>query len=242
VALDTLVTAGAQTVGALRARDPQLQSLVANAAQTFSVFADNAVALQSGIDKMPETLSGARQTLVHLDSSLTGLSALTNDVAPGAAGLVQVAPHLTAMLNTLIRVGPLARKTLQNGAQQLPSVTRFLDSATPFLPNLAAALGRLAPMLACVRPYAPEIGGYLGTWQQGPVDAVGHFARIDLIQTPVMPGTTLTSAQAVAQSHGALQYAFPRPPGLNAGRPWFQPQCGAGPNALNPTLDPEAGK
>jgi phospholipid/cholesterol/gamma-HCH transport system substrate-binding protein len=241
-ALSTLVTAGAQTVGALRASDPQLQGLVSHAADTFQVFADNAAALQAGIERLPGTLTTTRHTLAHLDSSLTGLTTLMADIAPGAAGLAQTAPQLTRTLNTLTRIGPLALRTLKDGTRRLPFLTRFLDSSTPFVPSLATALGRLAPMVACLRPYAPEIGGYLVTWQQGPVDAVGHYTRIDLIQTPVMPGTSLTSAQAVAQSHGALKYAFPRPPGLNAGRPWLQPQCGAGPDALDPANDPEAGK
>jgi hypothetical protein len=36
-----------------------------------------------------------------------------------------------------------------------------------------------------------------------------------------------------------LRYAEPRPPGLSTGRPWFLPQCGAGPESLNPADDPE---
>jgi len=241
-ALGTLVTAGAQTVSALRATNPQLLGLVSHAADTFSVFADNAAALQASIERLPGTLSTTQHTLAHLDRSLNGLATLVSDLAPGAAGLLTTAPLLTRTLQTLGRIGPLARSTLERGTRQLPAVTRLLDTARPFLPALSRALNRLAPMVACVRPYAPEIGGYLGTWQGGPIDTVGHFGALDIIQTPVQPGTTLTSAEAVAQAHGALRYAFPRPPGLNAGQPWFQPQCGAGPNALNPNLDPEARK
>jgi hypothetical protein len=32
---------------------------------------------------------------------------------------------------------------------------------------------------------------------------------------------------------------MPRPPGWNEGKPWFLPQCGAGPDAVDPTKDPE---
>jgi hypothetical protein len=35
------------------------------------------------------------------------------------------------------------------------------------------------------------------------------------------------------------QYAEPRPPGLEVGQPYFLPQCGAGPNSINPAADPE---
>jgi virulence factor Mce-like protein len=241
-ALSTLVSAGAQTVSALRATDAQLQGVVSHAADTLTVFADNAAALQAGIARLPGTLRGAQHTLAHLDSSLGPLTALVAAVAPGAGGLRQAAPRLRRTLSTLRRIGPLARRTLLTGTRQLPQLTTFLDTARPFLPPLSRALARLAPMVACVRPYAPEIGGYLGTWQGGPYDNVGHFGAIDIIETPVMPGTSLTSSEAVAQSSGALSYAFPRPPGLNADQVWLQPQCGAGPDALNAAKDPEAHK
>ena len=35
------------------------------------------------------------------------------------------------------------------------------------------------------------------------------------------------------------KFALPRPPGLTAGQPWFLPDCGAGPDALDPTKDRE---
>lgn len=241
-ALGTLVSSGARTFGALRAHDAQLEGLVSNAAQTFSVFADNASAMQASIERFPTTMTVSQRSLAHLDRSLGGLNLLMSNLAPGAAGLLRVAPQITRTLQTIERVGPLAVGTLKIGAQQLPGVTRFLKTSTPFLPQLSQTFSRLVPMVTCLRPYAPEIGGYLVTWQGGAVDAAGHFGRIDIIQTPVPPGTSLTSAQAVAQAHGALQYAFPRPPGLNAGKPWLQPQCGAGRNALNPANDPEAGR
>ena len=240
-ALGTLVDAGAQTVAVLRATDPQLQGLVSHAATTFQVMADNAAAMADTIARLPATLDTTRPMLAHLDRSLNGLGTLMSDLRPGAAGLLATARPLDHALRTLVAVAPQTEATLVTGTQRLPAVTRMLDAARPFLPTLSSALRRLAPMLACVRPYTPEIAGYYGTWQAGAYDNVGHYGVIDTIETPVMPGTTLSSAQAVAQSGGALAYAFPRPPGLNAGQPWFQPRCGAGPDALNPGDDPEAG-
>ncbi len=54
----------------------------------------------------------------------------------------------------------------------------------------------------------------------------------------LIPGTADTPAKAMAQSPG-LTYAFPRPPGMNEGHPYFLPQCGITPAALNPAADPE---
>jgi phospholipid/cholesterol/gamma-HCH transport system substrate-binding protein len=162
-ALSSLVTSGAATFGALRSTDPQLQDLVGNAAQTFSVFADNAAALQASIAKFPGTLTTSQATLAKLDQTLTPLRTLVDDVAPGAASLVTTAPLLTKVLTTLDRVGPLTIRTLTDGRTDLPLLTSFLDKSDPFLPKLTESIASLGPMVACVRPYAPEIGGYLGT-------------------------------------------------------------------------------
>jgi hypothetical protein len=96
-------------------------------------------------------------------------------------------------------------------------------------------------MAGCLRPYTPELAGFLSTWigYTKNYDAQGHVARI-LVEAPPVPiGSPLTAEQAVQTHGGNLQYAMPRPPGLNAGQPWFQPQCGAGPDALDPAKDPE---
>jgi hypothetical protein len=37
-----------------------------------------------------------------------------------------------------------------------------------------------------------------------------------------------------------MQYAFPIPPGHLAGQPWFQPQCGIGPEVYDADKDPES--
>jgi hypothetical protein len=64
-----------------------------------------------------------------------------------------------------------------------------------------------------------------------------------LFNAALAPGTTLSSQAITSASGGRLTYAMPRPPGLNAGKPWFQPQCDAGPASLDPSKDPEgAGK
>lgn len=242
-ALSTLITAGASTFSALRTTDTQLQGLVSNGATTLQAMADNAGALASTLQKLPPTLQATQPTLAHLNRSLNGLTTLVDDIRPGAAGLASTAAPLEHALQTIYRVGPDVQSVLRTGTRRLPALTHFLNTAKPFLPSLSKALGTLAPMMTCVRPYAPEIAGYLGTWQAGPYDNVGPYATIDLIQTPVaLPGTSDTSAQAVSQSGGTLSYAFPRPPGLNAGQPWFQPQCGAGPDSLIAADDPEAGK
>jgi phospholipid/cholesterol/gamma-HCH transport system substrate-binding protein len=152
-----------------------------------------------------------------------------------------MAPAARGALHELRTVAPLATNTLNAGTGAAPRIAGLLRTATPFVPRLGDALGTLAPMAACVRPYGPEIAGTLSTWigWSKEFDSQGHYARILVEAPPTLIGGTASSAQVVGAHGGGLQYAMPRPPGLNEGQPWFQPQCGAGPASLDATLDPE---
>jgi hypothetical protein len=79
-------------------------------------------------------------------------------------------------------------------------------------------------------------------------DKFGHYVHgFPLQQNPFLqPGTKMNSQEIVEASGGRILYAFPRPPGLNGSQgigsgsgPFFQPQCGIGPESLDPSKDPE---
>jgi phospholipid/cholesterol/gamma-HCH transport system substrate-binding protein len=111
------------------------------------------------------------------------------------------------------------------------------------MPRLSSVLGQLVPVFDCLRPYTPELAGNLGTWTgyNQNYDSGGHYARTFPLQLNplLLPGTPATTPQVIAAASGGLKYAMPRPPGLNAGQPWFQPQCDVGPASLDPSKDPE---
>jgi virulence factor Mce-like protein len=243
-ALEALVVQGNRVTGALADRQGDLGALVDHLAGTFDEFARHTQAEQAALDQAPQSLSTAAGTLKRLDTSLTGLQGLVDDIAPGATQLQKLAPRLSGALVRLDQVGPLAASTLARGTSAAAPLDRMLQAGTPFLPQLGSMLAQLAPVLDCLRPYTPELAGNLGTWTgyNQNYDKGGHYARTFPLQLNALlaPGTLATSAQIVAASAGGLHYAMPRPPGLNAGAPWFQPQCGAGPNSLDPSKDPEA--
>jgi len=241
-ALRTLVRAGERTTSALAAREGQLGEVVGHAAQTLNAVATRAGAVRVSLEQLPPTLTTSRATLGRLDRSLVGLQDLVGKLAPGTTALRRMAPAARGALRELRAVAPLASSTLRRGTNAAPALTRLLRSGTPFMDRLGPALARLAPVLGCVRPYTPELAGFLSTWigYTKNFDAQGHYARILVEAPPVVVGTQQSSAQVVGSKGGNLHYAMPRPPGLNAGRPWLQPECGAGPDALDPSKDPEA--
>ncbi|MBA2349320.1 MAG: hypothetical protein H0V81_13615 [Solirubrobacterales bacterium] len=239
--LRTLASAGDRTVSALAEREGELRALITNAASTFDELAAHTRAQQVALAKAPETFRATNTTLARLDTSLDGLDGLVSDLKVGAPALRQLARPTRTTLASLREVTPLAVKTLDAGIASTPRVRRLLDTATPVMPRLGRALDTAAPMLACIRPYAPEVAGFLSTWtgMTKNFDNEGHYARSFPLTaiTAITPGTMNTSQQAVQNS--ALKYAMPRPPGLNAGKPMFLPECGAGPESLDPSKDPE---
>jgi ABC-type transporter Mla subunit MlaD len=240
-ALRTLMVAGDHVTSALAAHTSDLGGTVAHAAATFDEFANHARAQQASLDRAPAALRESVLTLARLDSSLVGLHALVNDLAPGALALRAMATPARLAVAQLRTVAPLATSTLRRGRSAAPGITRLLKVGTPFLPALGKVLTQLEPMLGCIRPYAPELAGNLSTWAgyNKNFDAGGHYARTFslLVNPAIVPGTPLNSKQITDTT--TLKYAMPRPPGLNAGQPWLLPQCGAGPDALNSAKDPE---
>jgi phospholipid/cholesterol/gamma-HCH transport system substrate-binding protein len=242
--LRTLADAGNSTLTAVASRADDLTHLVTDAAGTFQAFADHTVAEQQALDRAPRAFTTATSTLNRLDTSLNGLTTLVNNLRPGAPALAHLAGVAATALTTLRQVAPEATATLRNGTAMAPVLSALLETGAHFMPSAADALGTFTPMLACLRPYGPDIAGFLTTWagMGSHYDAGGHYGRaFELTVVPALyPGTSFNSQQAMAQSPG-LSYAFPRPPGMNDGNPYFIPQCGITQDALNPAKDPEGG-
>ena len=243
-ALDQLVAEGGRVTAALGAKQDELGPLIDHMAATFKEFGQNARAEQVSLQRGPQALTTAQGTLARLDTSLTGLQGLVDDIAPGARKLQTLAPQLRSALFELNKVGPLAASTLATGTKAAAPLRKLIDTGTTFMPRLSSTFDQFNPMLDCMRPYTPELGGMLATWTgyNDNYDQNGHYARtFPLAANPlIVPDTPLDSKQIVASSLGGFHYAMPRPPGLNAGDPKFLPQCGAGPDSVNPAKDPES--
>jgi hypothetical protein len=191
--------------------------------------------------RLPDTLRQTRATLQRTDTSIGHLRALTEALAPGAKELPSFVTAAAGAISSLRDVAPSATATLRRGSAALPPTTRLLEKGTPFLSQLRDVLDRFTPMMGCLRPYGPELVGFLATWAgfAKNYDVSDHHSRTVLQALPMGNGSQMTSAQLVKSTPGVV-YAFPRPPGFNVGQPWFIPECGVGPAALDPSKDPES--
>jgi ABC-type transporter Mla subunit MlaD len=261
-ALRGLVINADQLTATLAQRAPAISDLVTVAGRTFGVIAAHANGVQQSIQRLPGALTGARGTLAKLDSSVGTLSRLITDLRPGAAKLSPLARAAGPALAELRSIVPTGVATLTQATAAAPSITRLLTRAIPFMPKVQSVTSQLAPMVACIRPYAPELGGavvagnsWISTYALERPNAAPGITFVGARQGPyvrqhgvrAMPEASASSLHAVTPGISTqafinatgLQYAEPRPPGLSVGQPWFLPQCGAGPDSLNPAKDPE---
>jgi ABC-type transporter Mla subunit MlaD len=260
-ALKSLIASGSSLTSVLAARAQGISNLVTVAGQTFATISQHANGLQQSITNLPGALTEARGTLVRLDTSVGILHGLIADIRPGAAQLAPLATALDPTLATLRNLVPTGVSTLRTATAAAPAISQMLKVATPFMPKVTSVTAQLAPMVACVRPYAPEAGSAVESaagWNetyilQKPTEGITSYygapqgPYVESHGVRAMPEASFASVHAYPPgmstqaflSLSGKQYALPRPPGLGAGTPWFQPSCQAGVNALNPNADPE---
>lgn len=268
-ALRGLVRNTDRLMGTLASRRDQVSDLVTVVAATFDEFADNSQSIEQGLAEAPSAFREVRSTLGRVDSSVDVLEGTIEDLRPGAGRLQPLAAAATPTLSDLRRTVPSAVSTIRTATRAAPRVENLLEVGQPFFERADSALGDLAPMVGCIRPYAPELGGAIvsgASWIQGYYLAKNDDDKYKAIDAPTRyvgrkgPNGTRYAHGVRAQpqfSAASLHsyppsisteaftkltgksYAFPRAPGLIAGDPQFNEECGYGPDSLNPALDPE---
>ena len=188
-ALTRFLVNSSQAVTAIAERRDDLAGLVANANETTAAIGAENVALSRALQLLPTTLRRANTTFVNLRATLDDLDVLVAESKPATKDL---APFLRELRPLVADARPtirdLRRLVRRNGADNdLVEATRKMPKlqrvATPAFDNGRQALVKLQPVLEFVRPYTPDITGWIRDFGQGAsnYDANGHFARIQPI-------------------------------------------------------------
>lgn len=241
--VEALVRSTDRVVDAVQRADPGLSELVVGAGTTLSALAADVGALQSTLDQAPSTFRRAQVTLARADGTLRAAQTATRRLAPGVTQLRRIASPLNALLGRLNEVGPNARATLTTVGGAAPDITKLVARLQKEAPQLTSIAEQANVSLDCIRPYTPEIVSLGTLWSSAlsGVDGAGKYIRaIPSVGAPLANNQSYENSADVAAKNPGLTYAFPRPPGTQAGQPWFLPECGAGPDALDPNKDPEA--
>jgi ABC-type transporter Mla subunit MlaD len=242
-ALDTLLKSTAGVSRAVYTANPGVGPLLSGAGTTFHAAADEARNLQVTIDRLTPALTQSRTTLKHADRTLTNAGTLVHRLSPGVVELRRLARPLSDLLTSVVEVGGDARATVAALHRATPALNPLLAKATNLMPTIGSIGHQAVTELRCIRPYTPDIVSIFSNWGDffAYHDDKDKMARVivDNIPAAGLNAMPYDSATATKLFPG-LQYAFPRPPGLAAGQPWFLPECGAGREALDPSQDPEA--
>lgn len=243
VALDQLLRSADAVANAAAESRPGIRALLQDSATTLSAFGDEAASLQQTLSSAPAALTSIRRTLLRADRTLTSAGVLVERLAPGIAQSRSLPAPLTRALRTIVRVGPDARRTLTRARTAAPPLAGLLDRARGVTPELESVAKEATRQFRCVRPYAPEVGGFAGTWAGfwGIGDLKDKILRANIAVFPTIPVTTvpLTSPEYLKVAPD-LRIAYPMPPGYVVGKPKFDPSCGVGPEVVTAAGDPEA--
>jgi phospholipid/cholesterol/gamma-HCH transport system substrate-binding protein len=241
-ALTTLVDSTDDVAGAVATSNPGVQRLLQGAANTFTAVASESRALQGALAEAPPALQALGHVADHVSRTLVRVSALADRLAPGVTQLQAVATPLDRALGSVVDVEPDAIQTLDTVRRAGPSLDALLSKGrATLMPRLQSIGKQAARDLACVRPYSPEIFGFLTTWagywgDGDDKDTVIHgaFGVTDTTNT-----NTIDSAQLGKLVH--LNIDYPGVPGMALNQPWYQPACGITANDLKLADDGDAG-
>lgn len=243
--LDVVLRRTDGVVDAIHRADPGIATLLTGAAQTFDAIAAEQQGLRDTLQQLPGALRQTQGTLARADGTLSRVGRLAADIGPGVRELRRTAAPAGRLLASLDDVAPQASSALASLKAASPKLTKLLARATTVSPQLGSISDKAVENLKCIRPYTPEIINLLVTWADflswgDGKDKVLRATVQNYFPAPInaMP----TSPAELKRLFPQIEYGFPRPPGTLAGQPWFQPACGAGPDALDPAKDREARK
>jgi len=176
-------------VTALAEKRGDLADLVGNANATARAIGAENVALARALGILPTTLRRANTTFVNLRATLDDLDVLVVESKPATRDLApflrELRPLVAASRPTIRDLRTLVRRPgpdndLVEATRKMPALQRV---ATPAFDHGREALVKLQPVLEFIRPYTPELTGWLRDFGQGAsnYDANGHYARIQPI-------------------------------------------------------------
>jgi phospholipid/cholesterol/gamma-HCH transport system substrate-binding protein len=223
-ALTDFIVDSSKLVTDVASRRDDLSSLVSNANATAGAIANENTALATDLELLPTTLRRGNTTFVNLRATLDDLDVLVNTSKPVAPKLApffrQLRPLVAAAVPTIADLRKLVRQSGPNNdatdlLRKTPALQRI---ATPTFRNAITTLKKSQPVIEFIRPYTPELVGWIRDFGQGAstYDANGHYGRVapqfnafQYQDTPVPLLTPQDPSQRLTS--GIPNYFFPAP-------------------------------
>lgn len=216
-AIRDLVTQLHGVTSTLAQRKDQLGGVIQNLGPLTDSVAKQQVALSQTIAQLPATLDQASTTLGKVPDAVDQTKPLLDELRPATAQLPETAHNLAPVLSDLRPVADELRPTLDAANNLLDVTPELLDRAHAVVPPLTDTVQKAQTPVAFLRPYTPELVGWLSNWNgifASRTQTGGHYARA-LITTG---GAAETDNPGVVPP-GVQSIARPAP-GSIVNQPW----------------------
>ncbi|MCW2816082.1 MAG: mammalian cell entry protein [Nocardioides sp.] len=215
-AIRNLVTRLAALTTTLAERDSEVGGTIRDLDTAAGTIGAHRQQLQQALQDLPETLRVARTTLAKVPGTVAAASPLLRDLRPGVEKLPQVSRQLAPVLTDLRPTIAQLRPTLASLRELLAYTPALLDGAGSVLPQADRVLTDLGPALGYLRPYTPELIGWLSNWGSASAnfDARGRYLRAFITEGTTSP---VTLPNVVPPG---IERKLTRLPGENEGQPW----------------------
>ncbi|GAB3141361.1 hypothetical protein GCM10027258_23850 [Amycolatopsis stemonae] len=197
-------------------RQDKLRNTVGNLATLADKAAGQQEELANALGALPGTLQDAKAGLDKMPAATDATKPLLDDLRPAADKLPSVAGNLGPLLQDLRPTIADLRPTLDAASTLLNYTPGLLDGVHNTAPGLNSAVQGLAPTLRYLRPYTPELAGFLANWGSvfADYDSTGHYINGLVVASP-----TSVNGLPVHSLPGFTRQIAPKP-GEAGGQPW----------------------
>ena len=261
--LERFVVANSKLVTDLAERRGDISGLVDHLATTTTAIGSEQAALAESIERLPPFMRRANTTFLNLRATLDDLDPLVEESKPVAKKLrpfmAELRPLARDARPTFADLAEIMRKPgADNDALELMRLQPALRDATvrkveangkerqAAFPAITRALKDAAPIVASVRPYAPDALGWFDDFSHsGIYDALGAASRVGVHASaftlangqlsPVPPelrGAAFEEGAALNQRNRCPGSAEHRNP--DGSNPWKPPEVDCDPNQVLP--------
>jgi phospholipid/cholesterol/gamma-HCH transport system substrate-binding protein len=216
VTLQQLVTTLDQVVHQADAQRAAVRQTVAGLTTAMQSLAGEESQLQGSVQQLPAVVQKATATFAALPPTSNDVVPLLQQLDPALDELPQVSSELRPVLDALEPVSAELPPVVESLGSVLDVTPSLLSNANAVIPGVSQALGELEPAIEFLRPYTPELVGWLENWGSACAnyDSNGNYCRIWVTVGP----ENVNELPAVVPPFNTVDTH--RPPGALADQPW----------------------
>ncbi|WP_243794883.1 MlaD family protein [Saccharopolyspora gloriosae] len=161
----------------LAGRQAELEKIVRDLTAATGTMSAEQQQLKQALGELPSTLDSAKRTMDGVPEAVDETAPLLQDLRPATQQLKSVSQNLSPLLRDLRPAISDLRPTLNSADELLERTPDLLDSTHGTVPGVTQALDQLNPAVQFLRPYTPDLMGWLSNWSAAfaNYDSQGHY-------------------------------------------------------------------